>query len=136
MISFVGDMLMIAGAWALMGQYPKLASVPLALYAQLQLLHPLVALLIPLGLILALIGRASFIIASNHKIRATLYAFFLFGRLPLFEGLACIGAFAWLYQSLTPTEMSGMIAWIAITLTLGCCLLWIARKSNPRYMMQ
>lgn len=133
MISFIGDLLIIAGTWALMGQYPKIASMPLALHATLQMLHPLVALLLPLGLILALIGRVSMIISSNHKLRATLYALFLFGRLPLFEGLACIGAFAYLYPYLTATEMSGMIAWIAITLTLGCCLLWIARKVNPQH---
>ena len=128
MISLIGDILMVAGTWALMGQYPKITTMPLALYEQLQLLHPLVALLLPLGAILALIGRISFIAHAEHKIPAFFVALLRFGRLPLFEGLASIGAFALLYQYMTATEISGMLAWIAITLTLGFCLLWAAHK--------
>lgn len=134
MISLIGDLLIIAGTWALMGQYPKLASMPLALYMKLQMLNPMIALLLPLGLMLALIGRTLSVIHAHHKIRAFFSTVLMLGRLPFFEGIACIGAFALLYQEFTPFETTGILFWIAITLTIGIGLMLLAQKvdgQNP-----
>lgn len=128
MISLIGDIFIVAGTWAYMGQNPKIAAMPLAVYEKMQLLHPMAVLLLPLGAVLALFGRVSYIINAHHKFIALCVALLRFGRLPLIEGIASSVAFAFLYQQLTPTEMSGMLVWIAITLTIGCALLWLARK--------
>lgn len=128
MISLIGDIFVVAGTWAFMGQNPKMAQMPLALYEKLQMLHPMTVLLLPLGVVLALIGRVSYIFNAHHKVAAFFAALLRFGRLAVIEGLACIGAFALLYQQLTPFEMNGMLVWIAITLTLGFGLLWLSHK--------
>lgn len=128
MISLIGDCLIIAGTWALMGQYPKLDSMPMALYTRLQMLHPLFALLLPIGIVVALIGRAMFVIKAHHKVRAFFSALLLIGRLPFLEGAACIVAFALLQKELTPAETTGMLMWIAITLTIGIVFMMLARK--------
>ena len=130
MISLIGDIFIVAGTWAYMGQNPKIASMPVALHEKLKMLHPMTVLLLPLGAVLALIGRAAYVMKAHHKVAAFFVALFRFGRLPLIEGLACCVAFVFIYQQLTPMEMSGMLVWIAITLTLGCALLWVARKIN------
>jgi|GEM_PF-4957040 len=128
MISLIGDALIIAGVWALMGQYPKMDTMPLALYTKLQSLNPLFALLLPIGIILALTGRILCIIDAKHKVRAFFSALFLVGRLPFLEGVACMGAFALLYNELTPSEMTNMLIWIAATLGIGISCMLIARK--------
>lgn len=132
MISLVGDCLIIAGTWALMGQYPKIDNMPLALYTRLQMLHPMVALLLPIGIVLALIGRALFVIRSHHKVRAFFSALLLIGRLPFIEGAACMVAFALLQRELTPAETAGMLMWIAITLTIGIVFMMLARKVDSQ----
>jgi hypothetical protein len=130
MISLIGDIFIVAGTWAYMGQNPKISAMPLAVYEKMQMLHPMTVLLLPLGIVLALFGRISYIVSAQHKVIAFFVALLRFGRLPLIEGIASSIAFAYLYQQLTPTEMSGMLVWIAITLTIGCALLWLAHKVN------
>lgn len=130
MISFIGDALIVAGIWAVMGQYPKIDTMPLPLYTKLQMINPLFALLLPIGIILALIGRALFIMEARHKIRAFFASLFLIGRLPFFEGLYCIGAFMLLYQELSAAEATNMLIWIAITISIGICFMFIAHKIN------
>ncbi len=133
MMSLLGDILTIAGTWAFMGQNAKMSTMPQALYEKLQTLDSMIVLLLPLGLLLAVMGRILYVTKSESKVRSLLSALLSFGRLPLFEGIACTGAFIFLYQELTQAETSSMLTWIGITLTLGICLLWASRKTKPHH---
>lgn len=130
LISIIGDASIIVGAWVLMGQYPKIASMPLALHLQLQQLHPALAVLLPIGVVCALLGRVMYVLQAQHTVRAVFGALFSLGRIPLFEGLACIGAFVLLYSQLTQQEFTGMLIWITVTLLLGLSLLSLSRFIN------
>jgi hypothetical protein len=130
LISLIGDASIIVGAWVLMGQYPKMGAIPLALHTQLQQLHPLLAVLLPVGIICALVGRVMYVLHAQQRVRAVFSALFSLGRIPLLEGMACIAAFAMLYTQLTQEEFTGMLIWITVTLLLGLSLLSLSRFVN------
>jgi hypothetical protein len=132
LISIVGDASIIAGTWVLMGQYTKIESMPFALHAQLQQLHPALAILLPVGIVCSLVGRVRFVWYAQQKLKAGLVALLSLGRIPLFEGLACIGAFAFVYPLLTKSELIGMLIWITITMLLGLALLSLCHFINKK----
>jgi hypothetical protein len=127
-MSLLGDLMIIPGVWVLMGQFPRVEPMPLALYTYLQSVHPVWIALLPIGLALAIVGRGLSIAQARHKIRASISAFFLLGRLPLFEGLACFTTRILLHNSLTPTDIAGMHAWAGLTIVLGIILVAISKQ--------
>ena len=129
-MSLLGDLMIIPGIWALMRQFPRVEPMPLALYAYLQSVHPVWIILLPIGLALAIVGRGLSIARARHKIRASISAIFLLGRLPLFEGLACLVARILLHNSLTEMEILGMYGWTAITLLIGISCISISYALN------
>jgi hypothetical protein len=125
-LSILGDVLIIIGMWALMGHYPKIENIPTALYLHLQRLHPMWSFLLPLGIICALLGRGLTITYAHNKLRTFAVQLFSLGRLPLFEGIACLIAFILIYNQLSPTESFGMLLWASFTIIFGSLLLWIS----------
>ena len=58
-MSLLGDLMIIPGMWALMGQFPRVEPMPLALYAYLQSVHPVWIILLPIRLALVIVGRGT-----------------------------------------------------------------------------